>query len=660
MNEPPASDDGFGPETFRADLLHQGGLSLNRWRRGLIAAGVALFMLLGVGAAQVWGYFFADLPTIPASESLGSIGRQPGITFQDRYGRIIATRGPKYGQSIRLAELPAYVPRAFLAAEDRRFYSHDAADLWGSMRALVANIRGGRVVEGGSTITQQLTRNLFLTRGQNLKRKVQEIVLGEKLEHRLGKNGVLELYLNRIYFGRGAYGLDAAAHAYFGKPARSLSVGEAAFLAALPKSPLRYGHDTAAGLQRERLVLSRMVREGWLTPKDAANAGALPLVMAGREPEGDLSWALDMAADQARDVAGPAAHDLVVRLTLDPALQRQAGDILRTVLDGDGRKVGAGQGAVVLLGPDGAIRALIGGRDYAQSQFDRAVLAQRQPGSAFKPFVWAAALETGARPEQFRSTKPVAFGPWSPRDHGAEGAAELTLADALARSSNGVSVRLAQEAGPRRVVMLGRRFGLSRLPDEPGLSIALGAYETSLLELTGAYQVFQQGGRFSRPWLVEEVARSDGTVLYRRPPERLEIVFEPARASAMVSMMSGVIDHGTGRRAALGRPAAGKTGTTQDNRDAWFVGFTPDWAAGVWVGNDDGRPMRGVAGGDLPAEIWRRLMTAAHQGLPPRSFDEAPEKAPAGPAEETVVFENRQAFYATLAAEFARVAEAPR
>lgn len=664
MTEPPAHEEGAeghappeaGTQTFRADLLHQRAAGLNRFRRALIATGVAVAMLLCVGAAHLWNYFLSDVPEVPATSQLATLGRAPGMVFVDRYGRTIATRGPKYGEAVKLSELPPYVPLAFLAAEDRRFRKHGALDLWGVTRALAANLRAGRSAEGASTLTQQLARDLFLGPQKTLKRKVQEAVLADKLFKQLGRDGVLQLYLNRVYLGENAYGIDAAAKTYFGKPASALTLGEAAVLAGLPKAPSRLSltRDPEGALKRGRLVLDRMRQEGWIRDADAAKAMSERLALVQRQPEGDMAWALDLAAAQARGQVGSAGEGgLIIRLSIDPALQSAAAGVVRDALDRQGKAVGAGEAAVVLLGPDGAIRALVGGRDHDTSPFNRAVQARRQPGSAFKPFVWAAALENGDKPSDFRSTDPVAFGPWIPRDHAAEGRAQLSLTEALARSSNIVAVRLAKEAGPEKVVSLARRFGVAGLPDKPGLSVALGAYEVNLLDLTGAYQIFQQEGRFSRPWLVEEVARSDGTVLYRRPPTPQVSAFDRGKSDAMIRMMSGVIEQGTGLKARLDRPAAGKTGTAQDNRDAWFVGFTPDWTAGVWVGNDDHTPMKGVAGGDLPAEIWRRVMTAAHQGLPPRAF------GPAAPLDEapgqSVVFEERSAFYATLAAEFARV-----
>jgi penicillin-binding protein 1A len=655
MSSPADTTEAFDPETtFRADLLHRRDRLDNRIVRFLAGLGVALAMLALVGVSHAWRYYFGDLPEIPPVQQLADVGRTPGMTFLDRYGQIVATRGPKYGRAVRLGELPAYVPQAFLAAEDRRFREHGAVDLRGVGRALFTNLKAGETVEGGSTITQQLVKNLFLSRDRVFKRKLQEVVLANRLEARLGKDQILELYLNRVYLGGGAYGVDAAARTYFGKPARELTLAEAAVLAGLARSPsaLSPSQSPERALKRGRLVLSRMLREGWIRQADAAAAGAQPLTLAAQRPEGDLAWALDLAADEARARAG-GATDIVVRTTIDPALQAQAAEVVRATLRQQGQGAGAGQAALVALGPDGAIRVLIGGRDHDEGPFNRAVQAKRQPGSAFKPLVWAAAVERGAHEGDLRSTGPVAFGPWSPNDHVGEGVSQLTLAEALARSSNTVSARLADETGVDRVAGLARRFGVQGLPERPQLSIALGAYEVSLLQLTGAYQVFQTGGRLTRPYLVEEVARSDGTTLYRRPPPDFPRVYDAGQAAEMTRMMTGVIDHGTGRKAALDRPAAGKTGTTQNNRDAWFVGFTPDWVAGVWVGNDDGRPMKDVSGGDLPAEIWRRFMQAAHAGGPARGF--APVDDAAFTGEET-----RVGFYATLAAEFERTAAQAR
>ncbi len=665
MTEPPAETEGAEPEgvhegAFRADLLHQRAVRLNRLQRIVIAAGVALLLIMLAGMAHAWRWYLGDLPQLPANERLASLNRAPGMTFLDRNGRLIATRGPKYGLKVALSDLPPYVPRAFLAAEDRRFYSHDAVDWRAVGRAAVANLRAGRTVEGASTLTQQLARDLFLGPERTFKRKLQEVVLARRLYKRLGRDGVLQLYLNRVYLGENAYGVDAAARTYFGKPARSLSLAEAAVLAGLPKAPssLDPTENADAALRRGRLVLDRMAAEGWITPAQAADAARQPVVLTPPRAEGDFGWVIDMAAAEARRLGGGEA-DLVVRLSVDPALQSAAAGALRSAIDTDGRRLGASQGAVVVLAPDGAIRALVGGRDRSLGPFNRAIQARRQPGSAFKPFVWAAALEAGVDANGRVSTRPVALGPYQPGDAARSG--ELGLEEALAVSSNSAAVRLAREAGPQKVADLAGRFGVPLRSDRPGLSIALGAYETTLLDLTSGYQAFQQGGRRTPPWLVEEVLRSDGRSLWRRAPPSFSTVYDSARAGAMVRMMAAVVERGTGKRGAFGRPAAGKTGTSQDHRDAWFVGFTPDWLAGVWIGNDDNSPMRGVEGGGLPADVWRRVMIAAHADLPSRDFDartaaaSAADEPTAGTREAragSVDAEDRETFYRTLAREF--------
>ena len=664
MTEPPTTPEAPEHGTFRADLLHQKAARLNRLTRILIAAGVAVALVLAAGAAHAWRYFLGDLPEIPATERLATLNRAPGMTFLDRNGRLLATRGPKYGLKTSLSDLPPHVSRAFLAAEDRRFDQHGAVDWRAVVRALRANAAAGRTVEGASTLTQQLTRDLFLDRDRSLKRKVQEVLLAERLYDRLGSRGVLELYLNRVYLGAGAYGIDAAARTYFGKPARALTLAEAALLAGLPQSPARLDptRNLEGARRRGRLVLNRMAAEGWVTPAQAAVAARQRITIQPRRSEGDLAWAIDLAAEQARARA-PGRTDLVVRLSLDPALQAAAARALRETLDGEGRRLGAQQGAVVLLAADGGIRGLVGGRDWSQTQFNRAVQARRQPGSAFKPFVWAAALEAGVAADGRVSTDRIAFAPYSPDDPARGG--DLDLEEALVRSSNAAAVRLARDAGTERVAEVARRFGVEMTPPRrPGLSIALGAYETTLLSLTAAYQPFQQGGRRQLPWLVDEVSGSDGRTIWRREPTPPLAVYDAAKAGALLRMMTGVVERGTGKRAAFGRPAAGKTGTSQHNKDAWFIGFTPDWLAGVWIGNDDGSPTRGVEGGTLPADVWRKLMIAAHQGLPARDFagqtvglrraaDVTPPPETDVGAEEALP-EDREAFYRMLEADLAQ------
>ncbi|MFC3077885.1 transglycosylase domain-containing protein [Phenylobacterium terrae] len=602
-------------------------------RLRLAACVVAALAALALGGAMLFQQaFLTDLPPVPDRSGLWGAGRPPGVTFLDKDGRVIAHRGPRHGAPVTLKELPPHVPRAFLAAEDRRFYSHGAVDLRGIARAAKVNLEAGRTVQGGSTLTQQLARTLFLAPDKTLRRKVQEAALAMKLERMMSKDEVLELYLNRIYFGDRAYGLTAAARTYFAKPPSELTLAEAAMLAALPKAPTRLAltNDRDAAWARAKVILAEMEELGWAHPQAvAAAAAAPPAVVHTPEPgEGDMAWVLDAAALQAETLVGTRSPDLVVRLTVDPKLQTEAARIVRQAIAGEGRRRGAGQAALVALAPDGSIRAMVGGVDHAQSPFNRAWQARRQPGSAFKPLVWAAALERGVHPYELRADAPVSIGGWSPQNFGGGYSGAVSVSEALRRSINTVSVRLAREAGVERVAELSHRFGLAAIPERPGPSIALGAYEVSLLELTSAYQVFQNGGLQRPPHLIASIANARGDVLYARTPTAGAPAYNETQAAQMVRMMQGVIGSGTGRRAAFGRIAAGKTGTSQDHRDAWFVGFTPDWAVGVWVGNDDNRPMRRVVGGELPAVVWRRFMIAAHAGLPARGFDWMPQAAP--------------------------------
>ncbi len=600
-----------------------------------LAALVGLLLLAGVCGLWVWKLAFADLPVIPDKAALWSLNRPPGVTFLDRQGDLLAVRGPRHGQSVALSQMPAYLPNAFLAAEDRRFYSHHGLDLTGMARALRADVGAHHVVQGGSTITQQVVRNIFLSPDQTLKRKVQEAILAWEIERRVSKTGILELYLNRIYFGDGAYGVEAAAQTYFGKPASRISLSEAALLAALPKAPSRLdpANDLDAAVDRSKVILGEMRQDGWITAAQQADAVAHPPVLAPEKPvDGDFGYVLDLAASRARDLAQNRAPDLVVTLTVDPHLQTVASQVVR---DGvaQGRRLGANQAALVALGTDGAIRALVGGRDHRASAFDRATQALRQPGSAFKPFVYAAALEAGVKPEDLRNDRPVRFGGWSPVNYGGRFSGSVTVADALARSINTVAVRLAHQVGASKVAELAQRFGLTMIPAKPDLSVALGAYEVDLLDLTSAYQVFQQDGRRVEPYLISVITNAHGDVLYQHPSTPAPQVFDTQKNRLMVKMMQGVILHGTGQKADIGRPAAGKTGTSQNWRDAWFVGFTPDWIAGVWVGDDRSRPMAKVAGGELPAQLWRRFMLAAHEGVTVSGFPQPQVEAAPSPME---------------------------
>jgi penicillin-binding protein 1A len=640
------------------------------WR--IVAAVFVALILVGAGAAALVAKVVIDgAPPLPDKAALQVVRQAPGMTFEDKDGHVIATRGPKHGHLVTLAELPPYVPRAFLAAEDRRFYQHGPIDLQGIARAIRSNLKAGHIVQGGSTLTQQLAKTLFLTPDQTLTRKLQEAVIAWRLEQAMSKDEVLALYLNRIFFGDNAYGIDAAAQTYFGKPASQLTIQEAAALAALPKAPTRLAltNDMDAALARSRIILDAMKTEGWITPAQEAGALANPPKLAAEVPgEGDYGYVLDMAAAQAAQIAGEQAPDLVVRLSVDPRLQTTAQRLVRQTIATDGKRGGFRQGALVLLAPDGAIRALVGGADHRLSAFNRATQAQRQPGSSFKPIIYAAALEGGLKPTDTREDAPVKLGNWSPTNYGGGYRGPVTLATALALSINTVAVRLASEVGGLKIAEVAHRFGIKDIPDQPTLSIALGAYEVNLLELTSAFQVFQKGGQRVDPYLIEQIGTARGDVLYTHVPSQGASVYDAAHAAQMVRMMEGVITSGTGMRAQLDRPAAGKTGTSQNWRDAWFIGFTPEWICGVWVGNDNGAPMAKVTGGQAPASLWKRMMQAAIGDAPPTDFTWFPPEAPPtddngligplGPEDETVAADSRGAFYGGLEDDFGRTEDA--
>jgi penicillin-binding protein 1A len=638
----------------------------------LAAAILVAGLLLAAGVAALWLKSFVDaVPPLPDNSAILVANQAPGMTFTDHEGKVIATRGPRHGHLVSLPELPPYVPRAFLAAEDRRFYQHGPVDLRGIARALRANLKAGRTVQGGSTLTQQLAKTLFLSPDQTIRRKLQEAVIAWRLEQAMSKDQVLALYLNRIFFGDNAYGIDAAAQTYFGKPASRLTLQEAALLAALPKAPTRLAltNDMDAALARSRIILANMRAEGWISAVDEQAALAAPPRLAPETPgEGDFGYVLDMAAAQAVQLAGAQAPDLIVRLSVEPSLQTTAQGLVRQAIAAEGRRGGFRQGALVLMAPDGAIRALVGGADHHLSAFNRATQAQRQPGSSFKPIIYAAALEAGIRPTDTRQDAPLRVGNWTPSNYGGGYRGAVTLADALALSINTVAVRLASEVGGDKIGEIAHRFGLKDIPDRPDLSVALGAYEVNLLELTSAFQVFQEGGQHPQPYLIEQIATARGDVLYAHVPSAGIGVYDAAHAGDMVRMMEGVITHGTGARAALGRPAAGKTGTSQNWRDAWFIGFTPDWICGVWVGNDDGAPMYKVTGGEVPAAIWKKMMVTAHGDSPPTDFSWMPPPSPAtdengaagsGEPDADVTADPRGAFYDGLAEDFDKAEGGP-
>jgi penicillin-binding protein 1A len=490
------------------------------------------------------------------------------------------------------------------------------------LRAAIANARSGRFVQGGSTLTQQLAKNLYLSSDRTLTRKLEELALAIWLEARLSKSDILELYLNRVYLGSGAYGIDAAARRYFGKSARDLSLAQSAVIAGLLKAPSKYSLLTSPDIARARgrVVLAQMRRAHFITAEEERSAAAEIGILAKARPavRDGADYAIDYVLEQLPvPMFGAGDEEIVVETTLDAGLQARAASIVGRRLEERGAELRASQAAVVVLDAQGGIRALIGGRNYAESQFNRAAKALRQPGSAFKPFVYLAALEAGLEPDSIVEDAPLNVGGWAPRNDNGEYRGPITMRAALAKSVNTVAVRLALKVGPSRVASVARRLGISS-PLGNDASLALGTSEVSLIELTGAYGVLANGGRAAEPHVLRRVLTRGGRVLYERGPQAAKALIATPHVGAMNEMLNAALVTGTGRKAALPlHPAAGKTGTSQGFRDAWFVGYTAHLTTGVWVGNDGGRPMNRVVGGSLPADIWREVMLAAHQGRTP-------------------------------------------
>jgi penicillin-binding protein 1A len=611
---------GGGKRRFRIGHLFYWGAVLALW---------AFICAIGV---VVW--IGIHLPPI---QSLEIPKRPPSVLIVGLNGATLATRGDMGGAAVPLSELPDYVPKAFVAIEDRRFYSHHGVDPLGIMRALAADILRRGASQGGSTITQQLAKNLFLTQERTVSRKLQEMALALWLEHKFTKAQILELYLNRVYFGSGAYGVEAAAQRYFGKSARQLTLAEAALLAGLVQSPSRLApsHNPDGAERRARIVLADMAEQKFASDDAVRVALAHPARAVKVAGAGSVNYVADWVMDAVDDLVGRFDQDIVVETSIDPALQAAAERALADLLAQKGEKLNIGEGAVVAMTPDGVVRALVGGKSYTESQFNRAISAKRQPGSAFKPFVYLTALEHGLTPDTIREDGPISMKGWRPENYEHEYMGPVTLTQALANSLNTVSVRLTLEFGPAAVIRTAYRLGITSLL-EPNASIALGTSEVSPLELVSAYAVFANGGFAVSPHVIERVRGADGQILYARSSQMLGRVVDARYVAMMDAMLHEVLVSGTARHADLpGWPAAGKTGTSQDFRDAWFVGFTSQLVTGVWLGNDDNSPTRKAVGGGLPVEIWSRFMKTALAGIAPTALPGAGGFAPNSPPSTT-------------------------
>ncbi len=606
---------------FNAWLRRQRG-----WMIKLGCSLLGLLLLLGAGLYFLPDMIAAKAPPLDRSRDLYTLNRPASFSFLDRDGYPAGERGALVGERLRLKDLPPYLPAAFIAMEDRRFYDHEGFDLKGLIRAAWVNWQAGHVVQGGSTISQQLAKILFNNPERTYKRKYKELMDATSLEQSLSKTEILELYLNRIYLGSGAYGVDGASRVYFGKSARELSLAEAAMLATLTRAPSLFSprRDLAKAQMRANTVLAAMVETRAISAKDADVARARPARLQAQGIQDSRNYFLDTAADEARrlvGINGQVREDLLVQTTFAPVIQRAAHEALNSQLRKNGKKLRISEGAVVVMQPDGAVAALIGGRSYDSSVFNRATQARRQPGSAFKPFVFLAAIQAGISPWEIREDGPVDIQGWKPENYGKRYFGTVTLIQALTHSINTVTAGLAQEVGVKRVIDAARAVGIQS-PLAQNASLALGTSEVTPLELTAAYATFANQGRKAVPFFVTQIEDKRGRVLYRRSTPTPVMVVAEADNADLTAMLHAVVTSGTGHGTQLpGRESAGKTGTTQDYRDAWFVGFTADYAATVWLGNDSAKQtMKGVTGGSVPAAIWKQVMLVAEKNMPVKAL----------------------------------------
>ena len=613
--------------TYRADINAANDNALRR-RRAIWLSILTLICVI-IAVIYVFGRQFVlqGIPSLPDKTAMWELNLESNYTLIDKNGHVIGHRGPYIGRPLKLSELPPYLPNAFLAIEDERFYSHPGIDRKAILRAFFENTKSGKNAQGGSTLTQQLVKNLVLTREKTYKRKVQEMWLAYEMEQILSKQEILELYLNRTDLGIRIVGIEAASQRYFGKSAKQISLAEAALLAGIPKAPSAYDptRNFDAAWSRAQLVLDRMRVNGMISTLDMSQALTNPPVIQDVSDayleDTLIGHIFDYAVDRAQELVGSKSPDLVIEVTIDTELQKHARSSVDSIMSKNAKSKRVSEAALLSADNEsGAIVAMIGGRDYNESKFNRASQAQRQPGSSFKTFVYAAALEAGFTPGTIRVDRPTNIDGWDPKNYTNRYRGPMTLREALKLSINTIAAQVGAEIGPTKVADIARRFGL-RTNIRPTYSLALGSSEVTLKDMVGAYMIFPNNGRRVTPYLIETVKNTSGEVLYTRNKQQAERVYSESNTRQITRMLQDVVETGTGRGAQLGnRQAAGKTGTSQDYRDAWFLGFTTDYTTGVWMGNDDNSPMRKVTGGLLPTDLWTSYMRKAHKGRKLRSL----------------------------------------
>src|SRR3954463_7865995 len=573
-------------------------------------AGLAGLLLLAVFVAVA----YSQLPSYSELEKRSDLGQM--VRVRAANGQVLVSVGPSFGRWLPYDQIPPEMRAAMIAVEDKRFRSHVGVDPIGIARSIKVRIQTGHFRQGGSTITQQLARNIFLTNNRSFGRKAKEAILALALERKFSKDQILELYLNRVYFGGGAYGIDAASRRFFGHSATQLSIPEAAIIAGLVKAPSNYSPtaDAEAARNRAGVALDLMVRSGAITPAQAADAHPenVQLVRIA-ERQNATRYFTDWVLPQLDTLIDESVQPLDVWTTIDPAMQRVAIQSINA-----NAREGA-QGALVTLDRDGAVRAMVGGRDYVNSSYNRATQANRQPGSSFKLFVYLSAIESGYRPETVVDASPITINGWSPRNDSGHEFGQVPMRVAFAYSINTVAVRLAQQVGTRTVADMAQRFGITTHVDT-NPSMALGSSAVRLIDMTRAYAAVGRGGIAVTPYGIRRVTTADGTLLYQHQDDASRVLVAPWVAAQMTDLLQGVVLHGTGRAADLGRPTAGKTGTTTSNKDGWFIGFSSGLTTGVWMGRDDNRALPGLAGGRAPARAFHDLMVRAVANRPVEQF----------------------------------------
>jgi penicillin-binding protein 1A len=556
-------------------------------------------------------WYASELPNITKSMVFE---RRPTVIIKASNGDIVDRYGDIKGEIIDVKDLPPHVINAVLAIEDRRFYDHFGMDLKGIARAFVVNVTRGGFVQGGSTLTQQLAKNLFLSRERTIKRKVQELMLAFQLERELTKDEILSAYLNRVYLGAGAYGIDAAARVYFNKSAKDLNLKQAATIAGLLKAPSRFSPSSnpQRAAERTKTVLRAMVEAGYATEEEIAQFKNMPPVPRRKPSSGDsVRYFTDYVVSQLDDLIGTIESDVIVETTLNKDIQNELEQSITKNSLQYGSDYEVGQAAGVFIRMDGSVVALMGGKDYSASEFNRVTGSLRPPGSSFKPIVYLAAIENGWSMDSLIVDEPIETGRYRPKNFGHEYYDEVTLFEALTLSLNTVAVNLMRDVGPDKTIALARRLGITA-DLEPDLSLALGSSGVPMIQMVTAYATIGRGGLAVEPFAIKKVTDIEGNILYQRePPRKNRQVVSSSDVTQITAMMQSVIQNGTGKAASIPYPAAGKTGTSQDFRDAWFIGFTNKYAGAIWFGNDDNSPTKRLTGGSIPARVWREVMMMA-------------------------------------------------